>query len=420
MYEWLGFFLVALLTFGVAFALTRNPPLDRFRGIVIAAALFRLLGATLRYEVISQLYDGVGDATSYYEYGRRYAPYIHRLDFRFLSQNGNGRWWGTTFVEWVSAFVVAIVGPSERAGFLAFSLLSFVGLALAARAFLRALPRQRRPLILYWLFFAPSLWFWPSSMGKEALVIFAAGVFFAGYVGDGQQARWPLLLAGTAGMFAVRPHVAAVTLVAAALAPWVAGPTRWTIGRVARAVVLAAVALAVLVFSVRSLGVEHPDLEGAREFQQSRAANTSQGGSKIGPSGTGLTALAFGYVNVLLRPFPWEAHNGQALLSAMEVVVVWAVILFRRRELRAIRVLWRRHWMLRFSALFVLLYAGLIGATMFNLGIVARQRTLMWPFLFVFVEGAAVLSRARRTVRRPVVVRVAVAPTSRPPRSVAC
>jgi hypothetical protein len=318
----------------------------------------------------------------------------------------------------VSAFVIAVVGPSERAGFLAFSLLSLSGLTLAARAFLHAFPLHgRRPYILYWLYFSPSLWFWPSSIGKEALIICSAGLFFAGYGGDGKHANRPLLAAGVLGLFAVRPHVAAVTLVAAALVPWLAS-ARWTAWRVVQVLGLAGIAVAALVLSLRALGVERPDLEGAMEFQQRRAANTVAGGSRVSSSHNGLAALAPAYVNVLFRPFPWEAHNAQALFSALEVTVFWGLILSRRRVLRSVRAVWQRHSLLRFSALFVLLYTPLIGMTMFNLGIVARQRALLWPFLFFFVEGVDALSRATVVSRR---ARARVPVTSVPltPRRVA-
>jgi hypothetical protein len=418
MYEWVGFSLVTIVAFGVAGALTLRPPLDRFRHLVLLGVLFRMIGATLRYEVIGRLYEGVGDSVAYVDYGKLYARHVHRLDFAFLVPE-QGSWWGAQFVRSVSAFVLAIVGPSERGGFLAFSLLSFIGLVVAARAFLRVFPHhRRRPYILYWLFFSPSLWFWPSSIGKEALIICAAGLFFAGYVGDGRRVSWPLLTLGALGLFAVRPHVAAVTVATVALVPWLA-PARWTAGRVVRALALAGVAVAALVVSLRALGVETPDLEGAMEFQQQRAANTVRGGSRVGVSGGGGAGLAAAYVNVLFRPFPWEAHNPQALLSALEVMAFWGLILSRRRLLRTAFAVWHRHSLLRFSAVFVLLYTPLIGMTMLNLGIVARQRVLLWPFLFFFVEGVAVLSGARAAAR-PTRPPLAVRATLLQPRRVAC
>jgi hypothetical protein len=128
--------------------------------------------------------------------------------------------------------------------------------------------------------------------------------------------------------------------------------------------------------------------------------------------------LAPAYANVLLRPFPWEAHNAQALFSAVEVIVFWGLILSRRGFLRSAPAVWNRHSLVRLSAFFVLLYTPLIGMTMFNLGILARQRALLWPFLFFFVEGVDVLARAS-AAPRPTRARVAVAPASVMPRRVA-
>lgn len=164
-----------------------------------------------------------------------------------------------------------------------------------------------------------------------------------------------------------------------------------------------------MIFSLRAFGLEGPDLEGVSEYQQFRASKTMTGGSQVASPSGGLASLPVAYANVLLRPFPWEAHNPQALLSALEILVFWALILRRRRRIRRALSLWRSHRIFRFSVFFVLLYAALIGITAFNLGIIARQRVLVWPFLFCLVEGLVLLSYPRTAPRAPARVMVGAA-----------
>lgn len=391
MWEWVGFCAVAPLFLVVAFLATQTGPLARHRHVVMWGALFRILGTLVGYLVIYRVYDGFADAVGYFEYGRQYAAHVQRFDFAFVIPDV-GRWWGTHFIESVAAFVVAIVGPSERGSSLVFSLLSFAGMLLAARAFLRTVPSNGRPYLLYCLLFAPSLWFWTAIMGKEPLIICALGMSFAGYIGDGRRPGWLLLSVGALFAFAIRPHVGALLVIAVAGAPFLA-PARWSLGRVSRALALGALAAGVFVVAIRTLGVENTNVGGVRDFQQNAAANTVTGGSQIEQGRGGPAAVPLAFVSALARPFPWEAGNPLALLSALEVMAFWALAISRSRGRRWLAGSWRRHAPTRVALVFALLYAPLIGMTMFNLGILVRQRVILWFPLFFVAEGALALAR---------------------------
>ena len=118
--------------------------------------------------------------------------------------------------------VYALIGPSKLGGFIFFSWLGFWGLFLFYRAFTIAVPHGRRRSYAHLLFFLPSLVFWPSSIGKEAWMMFSLGIAAYG-VGEDPHARdvaralssaaWAC---GCAGM--VRPHIAALVAVSLAAA----------------------------------------------------------------------------------------------------------------------------------------------------------------------------------------------------------
>ncbi len=127
---------------------------------------------------------------------------------------------GTPFVDQFTGLLYAVIGPTRPGGFLVFSWIAFWGLFLFHRAALIGFPEadQRRYALL--VFFLPSLLFWPSSIGKEALMLFGLG---DQRLRRGPTARapawwWASLGIGLGFTYLVRPHVTAVLLGSIALA----------------------------------------------------------------------------------------------------------------------------------------------------------------------------------------------------------
>jgi hypothetical protein len=422
-YEWIGFLVVAALGWlvvAVAVSTRLSPGVKRL--LIIGLAL-RIVGSLTRYEMIFRLYGGLGDSVSYFNAGLQYAELIRNLDFSFLFESAGwwaGRWWGTQFQRWITGFVVALIGPSMRGGYLFYSFISFGALCLFGLAFHRAYPYLPTSRYLIWLFLWPSLWFWPSSIGKDSVMLLAVGLVTAGYVGRRNTMGWPLLVAGLALATAIRPHVAGVTVVGVAAAHWLGMFRRMTAWSLAQAVGILLVAIFVLNTALGQLGLDDVDLEGVQEFMETHAVLSSQGGSSIDTPGGGWLQVPMAYVNILLRPFPWEAHNPQALVAALEIVVFWVVVYRRRRRILGVLRHWRKDRFLRLALPLTLLYVAMIGLVFGNLGIIARQRVVILPFLFLFLEAIPrsyaeqILERARSRAgsRRPTPQRPAVAATS--------
>ena len=79
-------------------------------------------------------------------------------------------------MRYFSGLAHVVTNSSEFATSLLFAWIGFWGCYLLYRAFVTAVPDGDRHryalLILLW----PSLAFWPSSIGKEAMMLFAIGV----------------------------------------------------------------------------------------------------------------------------------------------------------------------------------------------------------------------------------------------------
>lgn len=407
-YDGFGFLLIsaaALLAAGVA--LTRPIPVTVKRLVVLGVVL-RIVGSFLRYEVLYRVYDGIGDAVGYYSVGVIYSARILDLDVSLFSSENwwAGNWWGTQFIRYLSGFVLALIGPTMRGEFLVFSLLAFVGLCLFALAFHRAYPHLPPHRYLAWLCLWPSLWFWSSSVGKDAILLLAGGLVTAGFVGRREKLQWRLLIPGLVLATAVRPHVAAMIVLVMALAQWLGpGGRRWTVWRFAQGLLITLLAVVVVQSALSQLGLEDADAEGLQEFVARRALLATSGGSAIETPTTGLAAVPMAFVNILMRPFPWEAHNPQALMASLELVVFWALLWWRRRRVwQVLRHGWRSDRLLRFALPMTAAYVIMTGLVFGNLGIIARQRILVFPFLLLLLEAmpyeVALLRHRRRQRER--------------------
>lgn len=400
------------------FVVRRTADPEAIRFLMGAALLKVVVGAVAQYAVVESIYSGRADATRYDRAAELLAPQLRALDFSDL-----GKISGTRFQEVLTGVVQAGIGDTKLGTFVVFSFFGFVGMCLLYLAFCEALPDGDRRLYRRFLFLVPSMWFWPSTIGKEAFLMLCLGattyglaLAFSGRLGG----LVPGLL-GAWGMAVVRPHILVILLVgvAAALAFGDGRSTadheasasgRALAARVGIATVVVALSPILLGTVERFFNIEGFNVENVTAVRDEVALQTDLGGSEFDPPDTStLPGFVAGIVTVLVRPFPWEVSGAQ-MLTALESVVV-AIIAARcivRRKGRWFRALWRQ-WC-RLSWAYVVAFSWAF-AVVGNFGLLARQRSLMLPMLFVLIacvprpEPAAVVARQRAatsdTRRRP-------------------
>lgn len=407
-YDEFAFALVSLLALGAALAFASRG--DRWYPprLLLAAVALRIVGSMARYEVIFRLYNGLGDAVRYYNDGLVLTHLIWKLQvspFSFYFWIPGSDWWGTTFLIRLSSVALALVGPSLKAEFVVFALAAFLGLYLIALALHNSQPRPASHVrSAAWLWLWPSLWFWPSSVGKEAVLMLAVGLVTYGYTGKDEKIRWLFFLAGLGLAFCVRPHVAAVLAMAAVAAHWLGTWRGFNFRRLVEVILAVALSTVALAGMRAQFGLADADLEGVKEFVEFRAGQTLQGGSQIGTVPLGPQGIPMAFVNTWMRPFPWEVHNVATAFAAVELMVFWVVALARRRAVLLALRKWRRHRLLRFGLPLLVAYTLMIGLAFGNLGIIARQRVLVFPFMILFLvaapDPAAVTGAAEPQVTR--------------------
>jgi hypothetical protein len=355
------------------------------------ASLKIVVGATIRYYMVDSLY-GAGDSFGYDRAAGELVDQFRQGDF-----SGLGKVTGTRFVEILNGVVQAAIGETMVGSFLVFSLMGFLGLGFFYLAFCEGHPMGDRTLYRRLLFLTPTLWFWPSSVGKEAFLMLCTGAMAYGFARmlTGHVGGIVFTGLGLWGCGVVRPHIALMLLVGVAVALPPGPPAHGvqeTSGR-RRTFARIVLPLLVLVAIPASLGaaetffhIDGLNLETATEVRDEVTRRTTTGGSEFtAPDTSNPLGLGVGLVTVVARPFPWEA-SGFQLLAALEggvLAVVGGVAVWNRRHgmLRALTQRWPR-----MAMAYVLAFAWGFSAVG-NFGILSRQRSLMLPFLFVLVAA---------------------------------
>jgi hypothetical protein len=376
------------------------------RWLVLAVGA-KITASYLRYYTIENEYGGVADATGYDRYGRLLArAWLHGRSAPDLEDLRN-----TNFIRWFTGVVYFVFGSNMMVGFLVFGLLALVGSYLWYRATADAVPRIDKRVYLALVLFAPSVAFWPSSIGKESLMQLGLGTVALATAHLLRHRLGRAAVLGAAGgwlLWVVRPHLLALVTLAAGCA-YAAGRVRGSGGVVrslmARPVGLLAVVL-VMAFTVsqatRFLGIEDLSLSSIEAELNENTERTSQGGSEYDHGGNSLNPLRLpqGAVTVLLRPFPWETESTLQLLSSLESALLAGIIVARLGSLRAALTGVRSAPFLLYCWILVILYAATF-ASIANFGLLVRQRSLVLPALYVLIAVRADTTTSRSRAATP-------------------
>ncbi|MEX0797215.1 MAG: hypothetical protein WEB67_00615 [Acidimicrobiia bacterium] len=357
-------------------------------GMIAAAYMAKIIFSIARYMVMWVVYGGGGDAIGYHGAGQGLAEYWRAFQLPPDIQVG------TKFTDAITGLVYAPYKPQMLGGFFLFATLAFFGQMLIYAAFRNSVNPRRLKWYCYPLFFLPAVGYWPASLGKESLMFLGIGV--AAY-GSSQFLRRggfrPILIIGAGLAFAgaIRPHVSALMLGALAVTLVVAKSRtglglsplmRWTAVLVVGAGSVFLVAFAASNFNIDLSGNVGVEVD---EFVTNLEGNTEKGGSSVeGGAVSGPQDIPGAALRVLFRPLPYEAHNAQAMASALESSALLLILLWRSPKIiRKMRTLRRDPYVL-FSLImtfgFIIMFSPFL-----NLGLMARERSQILPFLAVVV-----------------------------------
>jgi hypothetical protein len=394
-----------IIMWGLASTLKR--PVDEawFARWVTLGFMAKIVGSWGRLYMV-QFYES-GDSLSYYAVGRQLATVWREGSIPPLSESGS---LGTQVVEAFTGGLFAIFTPDLLGGFVMFSMLSFLGQLGFYAAFRRwAEPHQLKPYAFVVLFF-PTYAFWPSTIGKDALVILCLGLsaYFISRLLEHFELRWiPALALSLTGLGLIRIHIAglvSLALVAALIFSKVRiGSGILTRGRKVLTLVGAALAVAVAVTLIpRIVGLELSDFDDITPFTDEIARRTSEDGTvAAGDPVDSLADVPEALALVLFRPFVFEASEIQHFLAAAETTVILGLTIWKLPTMLRNWRKWRNNAYLVFCTLYTLAFAVAFSVVR-NLGIIARQRGQVLAFFLAVVIGLGWAEKEKRKrVRTP-------------------
>ncbi len=380
--DWLihGVFVAAALVCAWRFA-PRHWPMWLRRLAVLAVAL-RAVTCLLRITVY--YYYGNGDGLGYYRTGLIVSERLMSLHFPMYDSTS---YWGTAFIVRLSGVVVTLTAGSMPAAFFVFAIFALIGVLHLGDALLRAFPGRDLRSTLQVLLLWPSIAFWPSGIGKDAVVLLAAGLLFHGVVVRRGFAQACQVAAGLGLALLIRPHIA-VLLASAIVAAELLDPKRWTAARTLRTATLFVVVAVVAGAALQSFSLDVDDPQAIQSYVDARSGKTATGRSAIGQlSGAG--ALMMAPINIFFRPFVWEIRNPLVLVASLETLLFTGLILRALPRLRALVVRGRVSRFVRLAVCVTIALTMLYGMYYANLGILARQKIVVFVFALLLL-GLAV------------------------------
>jgi hypothetical protein len=362
---------------------------------LVYAMIVKEIASILRYRTLVNSYGDVGDATVYDKYGRRFVNIWLHTPGAVAPHLDNLR--KSNFLRWFTGIIYFLFGEDMIAGFIAFALIAFVGSYLWYRAAVVALPFLNRRLFFLFVFFAPSIAFWPSSIGKEALMQFGIGSAALGtaHLLRGRIVRGIAVAApGAWLLWVVRPHLLALVTLGAAGAFLIgksprrakSDPVQSSLVKPVGMIVVGFLALFAVSQGANSLGLPSLTLGSVQAELDATTVSTGQGNSSFNNGGNSLSPLHLpqGAVTVLLRPFPWEVSSPLQILASLEGLALAGFIVYRRRSLAISLRRLRSSPFLFYCWAVTLLYAITFQAFA-NFGLLVRERSLVLPALYVLL-----------------------------------
>jgi hypothetical protein len=366
--------------------------------LLSAGILARLAAAGLYIWMGVFIYDTSVDSFHYWSVG-----WQRVADFSVVGWSAfQPPFWSTNLINNICGFIILALGNTLPGLFVLFTLAALWGGYLFYRAFCIAFPTGDTALYGLLALLLPSNLFWSSAIGKDALAQLFIGLAAFGFAKVCQRLETRSILTcviGTAGVLAVRPHIAAMLAVAFTL-PFALGKSRggWKhlAARVVLVPVLVGVSLLVISEAREFVGLEATDSQTSIATVDRLTKSTQIGGSAFNEQQSLLVRIAESPF-LMFRPFPWEANNTMAAVASVEAFgLLWFAWKRRRRLLAAFRN-WRQPFV-AFILVYSLIFSVAFAAATSNFGILVRERIMMVPLLLMLFCAKLEPAGARRLV----------------------
>ncbi|WNM20232.1 hypothetical protein [Flavobacterium capsici] len=365
--------LILIVLLGLSFInLFRNQIPKQELYILNKLWFFHLLSSILFY-----LYtrNGGGDAWGYW----KRAKAMDSSDFWFdlLESKGTG------FMNAINYFPSKILDLSFFTNTLFFSLIGFFGLVFFYLLTFKVVPYNSK-LKKYYLFplvfFMPSLHFWSSGIGKDAILFLCIGMFCYGF--QHISKRLPLLIFSLFLSFLIRPHITFFLVFSFGLAYFF---NRNDIGikRIVYSIILIGLGIAILPIVMEFVKIEDNTIQSFDEFSKEKSTLLSRSnvGSAIDISAYPFPLKVFSF---LYRPFFIDGTSIPAIIASFEnlVLLILSIRVLRNKPLETFR---KAPFVIQGMVYFLIIGVLAFSQSLGNIGIMIRMRNMFLPGLLIFM-----------------------------------
>lgn len=322
-----------------------------------------ILGVFLWHTLFSIVYflytlNNAADAKGYYRTS------ISDYDFSFYP--------GSRFINYLTSIFSQGADANYFNSTLVYNLFGSIGLVflyLSIKRYLSSLP-------WYWvlILFIPSMSFWSSGLGKDAISYMACCLFIYAVSASTKPAL--LLTLSFFSMFMVRPHVAAMLLISYVVYFIVKSKTHIILKALALPAIAAGLFLS-LGFVQQYVGLEEASFDSVSSYVDSRQAVNQDGGSSLDIASMSYPMQMFTYI---FRPLPFEAHSAVALISSLENIALLLVFIYIFiKSKSSFKTFFKNENLWLF--MYAFLTCTMLALTTANLGIATRQKWMFMPVL---------------------------------------
>lgn len=404
--------ILAAVMFGaIGWSMRTDKDADWLPKWIVLGFVAKVMGTLARYYMVAVLYGG-GDSFRYYRVGTEIANEWRSGSIPDLTADGG---FGTQIVEWITGAMFAVFTPDMLGGFLMFSIIAYFGQLMLYAAFRHWGQDQQLKVYGLLIFLLPTYAFWPSSIGKDAIVTFAVGAsaYCVARALRAYEVRWLVAFGGSLLLLGlIRIHVAAI-VVAGLIGATIFAKMPEDVDKAARGrrllVLVGGVGagLVALTFFPDVFGVDLSGDGAVEAFANDVVRRTTERGTiAAGGPVTSPADIPGAIALVLFRPLLLiDGTEVQHLFAGLETAFILALTIFKLPKIFSNRKKWRANGYVVFSTFYVVAFAVAFSVIR-NLGIIARQRGQVLAFFIVIVvalgwEERASLAPAKAQVPKP-------------------
>lgn len=305
----------------------------------------------------------------------------------------------TTFIIFISSFLLDFVNLSFISMNILFGIFGVIGLFAfdSSLRFVTKDANKKFKLLATIIVFLPSASFWSSGLGKDSISFMAINLILWACF-NLRNRKW-IFIIGITSLFLIRPHIA-IILFFSFTATLILNNNLKIFNRIALFLIFLIIGLSVLPLGLEIIGFRKDlTFNNVIVFVESRQNFNWEGWSGgIDIRDMSLPSKLFMY---LFRPLPFEVHSFTALCASLENIFL--LYLF---ALGLIAMLNNKGGVVinpDLNTLFFLIFSIttllLLSNTTANLGIAARQKWMILPFLIVlFISYFAQNKRKHKKV----------------------